>query len=136
MQILNAAITNYLKRRIKNIQEFIHEPMKTQKEQWWHLVNTAQFTKYGIEHGFKDIKTIVETPLVWNDVGLSDHIITVRKTAADLWPTTWEINSELERESYFVGLKIINNNIAQLGWVELAFGTSTGKVSIEDKGIL
>lgn len=60
MQILNAAITNYLKRRIKNIQEFIHEPMKTQKEQWWHLVNTAQFTKYGIEHGFKDIKTITD----------------------------------------------------------------------------
>jgi len=58
VQILNAAITNYLKRRIKNIQEFIYEPMKTQHEQWQHLVNTAQFTKYGREYGFKDINSV------------------------------------------------------------------------------
>jgi len=81
----------------------------------------------------EDIKESVDEPLIWST---SRTIIWIHDNLDGQWPNEWEISSNSVHSTYFLGLKIINNNVTQLGWVELDIDTSNGDIEVIDKGIL
>ncbi len=87
----------------------------------------------------RDLEKIEESvvePLFWTNISSPVRIISITTNSEGEWPTEWDINSDTEHSSYFLGLKIIVDNDFQLGWVEIEINTDNGLVSIVDKGIL
>jgi len=82
------------------------------------------------------IKEVVEDPLKWSTKGFSKEILSISNNTEGQWPNNWEINADSNRSSYFIGVKIENDNVIELGWIELEIDRSTGKVILIDKNIL
>lgn len=83
-----------------------------------------------------DIQESAEDPLKWRSI-FSGTIVTITTINSDGdWPTVWEINSNSEHSTYFLGLKIVEESEIKLGWIEIDIDTSNGMVSIINKGIL
>lgn len=82
------------------------------------------------------ITIIVEEPLFWNDGGVEEKIVSISNNSDGLWPSEWLVNTEEVHETYFVGLRLVTNNLIQLGWIELDINTDTGEIEIVDKGII
>jgi len=51
-------------------------------------------------------------------------------------PEKWDIHSDSNHSTYFLGLKLVNDSDLQLAWVELDINNRTGIITIADKGIL
>ena len=87
----------------------------------------------------RDIEKIVdnvEEPLNWRHT-LSSIIVEIATNDPEgEWPDKWDINSEDEYSTYFLGLKLVSDSEIQLAWVEISINTSDGSISIVDKGIL
>ena len=47
-----------MKKRIHQIELFLKYPHEVQQDVFTNLIATAKNTEFGIEHGFRDIKTI------------------------------------------------------------------------------
>jgi len=84
----------------------------------------------------ENIKNTVEEPLRWNTSGLSRQIMILYANKDGLWPIKWKLNTDESHSTYFLGLKLINDNSTQIGWVELDINRSNGIVEIIDKGTL
>jgi len=84
----------------------------------------------------EEIQENVAEPLFWNNLTSVGEIVSITTSTTGEWPNEWDINSDNQHASYFLGLKIISDNNSQLAWIELGINTSDGKVSIVDKGIL
>ena len=86
--------------------------------------------------GLDDIKANVEAPLKWDD-GRFHSLVSLNNCGDDKWSETWLLwTIEEEYPSYFIGLKLLNDNLNALGWIEIEISKSDGIVSIIDKGIL
>lgn len=83
-----------------------------------------------------DIKVNVEAPLEWDDAN-SHSLVTLVYCGDDKWSKNWShyIMTE-EYPSYLIGLKLLNDNLNVLGWIEIEISKSDGIISIIDKGIL
>jgi len=84
----------------------------------------------------EDIKDTVEEPLRWSVSGFSRQIMSLNTNMEGQWPNKWELNTDESHSTYFIGLKLINNNSTQIGWVELDINRSNGIVEIIDKGLI
>jgi len=84
----------------------------------------------------EEIKLDVSEPLVWDNSFGADIVSLYNHSPTNQWRTQWEINSDLQHSSYFVGLKINNDNVSQLAWIEIEIDTSNGNISIIDNGLL
>lgn len=60
MSILSPAIKNYFKLRNSVIQNFMLNPIDTQKQVFNDLLGSAQFTEYGKQYDFQHINSIAE----------------------------------------------------------------------------
>ena len=83
-----------------------------------------------------DVKDIVQDPLFWNNQGWTETIASIQNNSDGLWPDKWEINSDNENESYFLGLKLINDSSTHVGWIEFKVNKKSGAISIIEKGLI
>jgi len=83
-----------------------------------------------------EISEIVEEPLFWNDKGWSEEIIAIQNNTEGLWPPEWELKSEDDHDTYFIGLKFASNNEIKVGWVELEFNVASGEAILVNKAVL
>ncbi len=83
-----------------------------------------------------DIQANVEAPLRWTD-GSSNTFVTLEYCGDDKWAKNWShyIMTE-EAPSYLIGLKLLNDNLNELGWIEIEISNIDGTISIIDRGIL
>lgn len=95
MSILSPAIKNFFKFRKNAIQNFVLNPIESQKKVFNDLISLAQFTEYGKKYDFQHINNIVEfqknTPLN-NYETLKPYIQRTLKGEQNLlWPSeiTW-----------------------------------------------
>ena len=58
MGIFNSILSWVMKKRIHQIELFLKYPHEVQQDVFTNLIATAKNTEFGIEHGFRDIKTI------------------------------------------------------------------------------
>jgi len=84
----------------------------------------------------EDITQDVAEPLFWSSTSNISIISLYNHSPTDEWRTKWDVNSEIEHSSYFIGVKMIRENDSQLGWVELELNTSDGNITVIDKGML
>lgn len=63
----------------------------------------------------------------------SPHLVSISSSIGYLWPKTWAISSNKAQDSYYIGIKILKENIPSLGWLKLEIDSSTGSVKIVDK---
>jgi len=82
-----------------------------------------------------DIQANVDAPLKWDD-GWSHPLVSVEYCGDDKWSKNWKISTIEEYPNYFMGLKLLNDNLNELGWIEIEINKSNGIVSILNKGIL
>ena len=83
-----------------------------------------------------DIKENVVEPLAWKNT-FSRTIVSIATINDEGdWPNKWEISSDTNHSTYFLGLKLVSDIETKLGWFEIEINTSSGSVSIVDKGIL
>ena len=69
--------------------------------------------------GLDDIKANVEAPLKWDD-RRSHSLVSLEHCGYDKWSKTWLLwTIEEESPSYLIGLKLLNNNLNELGWIEV-----------------
>lgn len=102
--------------------------------------NNQVLTKRGAGNLFlreiEDIKESVDEPLIWSTIGFSKQILFIYTNEDGQWPVEWQVSSDSVHSTYFLGLKITDNNLTQLGWLELDINTSNGNVEVINKGIL
>jgi len=77
------------------------------------------------------IKADVLTPLYWRNY--QTEIVTISTTADYFWPKYWSARSPQKRDSYYLGVKVINNNAKLIGWLKFQVDTTNGSFSISDK---
>ncbi len=86
--------------------------------------------------GLDDIKTDVEAPLKWDD-GSTHYLVSLENCGDDEWSKNWfPYIMEEENPSYLIGLKLLNENLNEIGWISVEISKSDGIVSITDKGML
>jgi hypothetical protein len=84
----------------------------------------------------ENIQINVVQPLKWESTFSSTTILSITTNAMGEWPSQWDVNSDMEQSSYFLGLKMISDNSVQLAWLEFVINKNDGNVSIINKGIL
>ena len=87
----------------------------------------------------KDLNEITENvndPLIWSCDSCISEIISINNNLEREWPPQWKLHNEEERESYFIGLKLISETEIKIGWVELDFNLNTGQTILINTGIL
>jgi hypothetical protein len=60
MSLISPALKGYMMLRNSAIDNFMLNPIDTQKQVFNHIVGSAQFTEYGKKHGFEHINSIAE----------------------------------------------------------------------------
>lgn len=60
MSIISPALKGYMKLRNNAIDNFMLNPIDTQKQVFNHILGSAQFTEYGKKYGFNSINSIAE----------------------------------------------------------------------------
>ncbi len=83
-----------------------------------------------------EIQEAVQNPLAWENDDFGLEIVYIQNNIEDLWPLKWEVRSDSEESSYFLGLKLIKDAENQLGWIEVTIDDSTGQVQVIDQGLL
>ena len=82
-----------------------------------------------------EIEESVTEPLNWRNTFSRTIVSIATKNAEGDWPNKWEINADTSHPTYFLGLKLVNDNMNQLAWIEIEINKKDGTVSIVDKGI-
>ena len=76
------------------------------------------------------IEENVEEPLRWRDT-FSSTLVSIKTINAEgEWPDKWQINSEEEYPSYFLGLKLVSDNEIKLAWLEIEINEDDGRIMI------
>lgn len=83
-----------------------------------------------------EIKQNVSEPLFWSSTSNVSLVSIYNHSPTNQWRTKWEIEGDMSHSSYFIGLKMMNDTISQLGWIELEMDTSNGNISIINKELL
>lgn len=77
----------------------------------------------------------VADPLFWSTSVYGHTIVSINNDVAGEWPEVWALSTDDLHASYFMGLKLIDAGLSRLAWVELEIDTSSGAVSVLDKGM-
>lgn len=80
-----------------------------------------------------NIQDDVESPLVWLNIGF--EIVSIYNDLERNWPSIWEVASDENRSSYFIGMKLIDDSESRRGWMELEIDINTGQIEIVRKVI-
>lgn len=83
-----------------------------------------------------DIRQSVSEPLFWSSTSSVSLVSIYNHSPTNQWRSKWEINSNMNHSSYFIGVKMVNDTVSQLGWIELEIDTSNGNISIINMGLL
>jgi len=98
------------------------------------LVNTTERTLF--LRNLNEIAEVLEDPLSWRS-SFSNIIVFIKTINAEHeWPKKWDISTDHEHTSYFIGLKLVTDNLIQLGWIEIEVDANSGSISLINKGIL
>jgi hypothetical protein len=82
-----------------------------------------------------DIQSVVDSPLRWANSG-SNILTYIEFSSIDLvWSKEWLPYSLADHSTYFLGLKLVNDNISEIGWIEFSIIKSDGTIDIIDKGV-
>ena len=84
----------------------------------------------------EEITQIVSEPIFWSKTSNVSIVSLYNHSPTNEWRIKWDVNSAIEHSSYFIGLKMISDNVSQLAWVEFEINTTNGNISILEKGIL
>lgn len=79
------------------------------------------------------IQPNVQEPLEWDDSSFS--IVSINNCGYEKWEIIWNIWTMDEQPTYLLGLKILNNNLNETGWIEIEVNDIDGTINILDKGI-
>ncbi len=82
------------------------------------------------------IKVELSDSLSWKNTSI--HFVTMSNDLLKenySWPTEWIIQNHNSFESYFIGIKLIENNSSLIGWMKIEISSSTGEIKISDKQI-
>ncbi len=88
------------------------------------------------------MQTQVNSPLYWeittNPSGNSSFPIAMIRTGYDeiTWEDTWSIFSLENKETYLIGIKILENNATQLGYIEFSIDAQTGEFILLKRELL
>ena len=77
------------------------------------------------------IKAEVINPLNWKNY--QTEIVAISTTVDYNWQKYWSARSAQKSDSYYLGVKIINNNEKLIGWLKFQVDTINGSFSITDK---
>jgi len=84
----------------------------------------------------EEIEGNVALPLFWRSP-LFRTIVSISPNGSEgEWPEKWNIQSESEHSSYYLGLKLVTDSVIQLGWIEIEINATNGQISIVDRGLL
>ena len=80
------------------------------------------------------IKINTNDPYYWAKY-LTPDLVSISTSSINdyLWPNEWEIKSNMTLDSYYLGIKINNNNSNLIGWIKIRIDKSTGDIQILDK---
>jgi GH3 auxin-responsive promoter len=91
LSLISEIIGFFIKRRGSRIEDFRLYPVETQRDVFFGLIEKARFTSFGIEHGFKDIKSIKDfqerVPVVDYEEFYPYIERTLRGEKNVIWPT-------------------------------------------------
>lgn len=82
-----------------------------------------------------DIQSNVQEPLEWDHGYSSFSIVSINYCHNGKWEITWNIWTMDEQPTYLIGLKLLNNNLNETGWIEIEVDDIDGTINILDKGI-
>jgi len=83
-----------------------------------------------------DIQSNVEEPLEWDDSSFSSYsIVSINYCHNGKWELMWNIWTMDEQPTYLLGLKILNDNLNETGWIEIEVNNIDGTINILNKGI-
>jgi hypothetical protein len=95
MNFINSVVSAFMRRSYGSISDFRSNAVKRQKQIFAHLLSSASNTKFGQEHGFKDIKSYTEfaTKIPLRDYDqMKPYIERAMRGEADvLWPGKVEL---------------------------------------------
>jgi len=80
-----------------------------------------------------------EFPIPWDEepedgINYSWEVVSIYSSYVDeSWPEEWSINSNLDLEYYYMGIRITDETSDQIGWIKLDIDKSTGIIHIVDK---
>jgi hypothetical protein len=79
------------------------------------------------------IKMEVTEPLYWET--FQADLISISNSSENnyLWPNEWKIQSNTTQSSYYLGVKLKENESFLIGWVKFRIEKSTGEIQIIDK---
>lgn len=83
-----------------------------------------------------EVKPNVSEPFFWSSTSMVSIVSVYNHIPSNGWRANWEVNSNTEYPSYFIGLKVKKDNEILLGWIEFEVDTGNGLISIVDKGLL
>lgn len=84
----------------------------------------------------EEVTKNVSEPLFWSSTSIVSIVAIYNHSPTNEWRTKWDISSDMDFPSYFIGVNMINDDVSQLGWIELEINTTNGNISISDKGLL
>lgn len=87
------------------------------------------------------IQDVVTSPLFWEITDPSPSIsfpIAIIRTDYDekTWNDKWDVFSLIEKDSYLIGIKLLDDNNIQLGFIEFTVDGQTGEFIIINSGLL
>ena len=83
-----------------------------------------------------DIQSNVQEPLEWDDSSFSSFaIVSINYCRNEKWEVIWNIWTKDEQPKYLIGLKLLNNNLNETGWIEIEVDNLDGTINILDKGM-
>ena len=76
----------------------------------------------------------VTEPLYW-EKDVPPYVVSISNSSLNnyLWPNEWNIQSNYNQYTYYLGLIINKGDVQQLGWIKLSIDRFTGQILIVDK---
>lgn len=80
------------------------------------------------------IRLNLNEPFFWNNTNYPILVSIENSPENDyLWPNEWEIICNMNLDSHYLGIKIENNNVQLIGWIQLTIDKATGAIQLLDR---
>ena len=83
-----------------------------------------------------EVEVNVSEPLFWNNETYFGDLVWVHKGRDGEWPNIWTLSTDINRDSYWLGLKFQTDQGTALGYVELTINSDNGEIIVIDQGTL
>jgi len=61
--------------------------------------------------------------------------VDITNSSKGIWPNEWTIRNNSASESYYLGIRLKENNSFLVGWLKLDIDKTTGEIKIIDKNL-